>query len=51
MQLGYWIVEPLVNRTSEFYPKGGIKYLVGIYSTRASLFDLTKATAESIEDA
>ncbi|KIM44393.1 glycoside hydrolase family 5 protein [Hebeloma cylindrosporum] len=22
--LGYWIVEPLVNRTSEFYPKGGI---------------------------
>lgn len=22
--LGYWIVEPLVNRTSEFYPRGGI---------------------------
>lgn len=27
-QLGYWIVEPLVNRTSEFYPRGGINYLV-----------------------
>ncbi|EKM50047.1 glycoside hydrolase family 5 protein [Phanerochaete carnosa HHB-10118-sp] len=25
--LGYWIIEPLVNRTSEFYPRGGIKQL------------------------
>ncbi|KAH9978906.1 glycoside hydrolase family 5 protein [Lactifluus volemus] len=25
--LGYWIVEPLVNRTTESYPRGGIKYL------------------------
>jgi len=25
--LGYWVVEPLVNRTSEFYPRGGIKQL------------------------
>ncbi|PPQ85403.1 hypothetical protein CVT25_006399 [Psilocybe cyanescens] len=24
LPLGYWIIEPLVNRTSEFYPKGGI---------------------------
>jgi len=27
-QLGYWIVEPLVNRATEFYPKGGIFELV-----------------------
>lgn len=27
-QLGYWIVEELVNRTSEFYPKGGLAQLV-----------------------
>ncbi|KAH9958846.1 glycoside hydrolase family 5 protein [Russula dissimulans] len=26
--LGYWIVEPLVNRTTEHYPRGGISYLV-----------------------
>ncbi|KAJ7497945.1 glycoside hydrolase family 5 protein [Mycena galericulata] len=25
--LGYWIVEPLVNRTSEFYPRGGLAQL------------------------
>ncbi|KAJ2930020.1 hypothetical protein H1R20_g7076, partial [Candolleomyces eurysporus] len=25
--LGYWIVEPLVDRTSEYYPKGGILQL------------------------
>jgi hypothetical protein len=25
--LGYWIVEPLVNRVIEHYPRGGIKYL------------------------
>ncbi|KZT69273.1 glycoside hydrolase family 5 protein [Daedalea quercina L-15889] len=25
--LGYWIVEPLVNRATEFYPEGGIAYL------------------------
>lgn len=25
--LGYWIVEPLVNRKTEFYPRGGIKQL------------------------
>ncbi|KAJ6605838.1 glycoside hydrolase family 5 protein [Mycena sp. CBHHK59/15] len=25
--LGYWIVEPLVNRTSEFYPRGGLSQL------------------------
>ncbi|TFK48455.1 glycoside hydrolase family 5 protein [Heliocybe sulcata] len=25
--LGYWIVEPLVNRSSEYYPRGGIKQL------------------------
>ncbi|EIN06302.1 glycoside hydrolase family 5 protein [Punctularia strigosozonata HHB-11173 SS5] len=25
--LGYWIVEPLVNRQTEFYPRGGIKQL------------------------
>jgi len=26
--MGYWIVEPLVNRATEFYPKGGILELV-----------------------
>ncbi|KAI9509114.1 glycoside hydrolase family 5 protein [Russula earlei] len=26
--LGYWIVEPLVDREIEHYPRGGIKYLV-----------------------
>ncbi|KAF8159297.1 glycoside hydrolase family 5 protein [Crassisporium funariophilum] len=26
--LGYWLVEPLVNRATEFYPKGGIVQLV-----------------------
>ncbi|KAG9097099.1 hypothetical protein FS749_007078 [Ceratobasidium sp. UAMH 11750] len=25
--LGYWIVEPLVDRSTEFYPRGGFKYL------------------------
>ncbi|CAE6475752.1 unnamed protein product [Rhizoctonia solani] len=25
--LGYWIVESLVDRTSEYYPRGGMKYL------------------------
>ncbi|KAF8695642.1 Cellulase (glycosyl hydrolase family 5), partial [Rhizoctonia solani] len=25
--LGYWIVEPLVERSTEFYPRGGMKYL------------------------
>jgi glucan endo-1,6-beta-glucosidase len=29
-QLGYWIVEPLVNRTTESYPCGGIRFLVGL---------------------
>lgn len=29
MQLGFWIVEQLVNRETEFYPEGGIVYLVG----------------------
>ena len=28
VQLGYWIVEPLVNRSTEFYPKGGMLQLV-----------------------
>ena len=27
-QLGYWIVEDLVDRTIEHYPRGGLKYLV-----------------------
>ncbi|KAI0026642.1 glycoside hydrolase family 5 protein [Vararia minispora EC-137] len=25
--LGYWLVEALVDRSTEFYPRGGIKYL------------------------
>lgn len=28
VQLGYWIIEALVNRETEFYPRGGIKQLV-----------------------
>ena len=27
-QLGYWIVEPLVDRNTEHFPRGGIKQLV-----------------------
>ncbi|KAL5531296.1 hypothetical protein ACEPAG_4173 [Sanghuangporus baumii] len=27
LPLGYWIVEPLVDRKTEFYPRGGIKQL------------------------
>ena len=27
-QLGYWIVEDLVDRSKEYYPRGGLKYLV-----------------------
>ncbi len=27
-KLGFWIVEPLVDRSTEFYPRGGIKQLV-----------------------
>lgn len=25
--LGYWLVEPLVNRTDEYYPRGGLRHL------------------------
>ena len=28
IQLGYWIVESLVDRDTEFYPKGGMSQLV-----------------------
>ena len=28
VQLGYWIVEPLVDRATEFYPRGGMSQLV-----------------------
>lgn len=27
-QLGYWIIEALVDRTTEFYPRGGLDQLV-----------------------
>jgi hypothetical protein len=27
-KLGYWIVEDLVDRSTEFYPRGGLKQLV-----------------------
>ena len=37
LQLGYWIVEDLVNRTSEHYPRGGIKYLVCYMNILSSL--------------
>ncbi|KAG6827783.1 hypothetical protein H0H92_010476 [Tricholoma furcatifolium] len=42
--LGYWIVEDLVNRTSEFYPRGGIKQL------RRGLQQLSKAGIVAILD-
>lgn len=29
--MGYWIVEQLVNRTVEFYPRGGMVALVSIF--------------------
>ena len=28
LQLGYWIVEDLVNRKSEHFPRGGLPYLI-----------------------
>ncbi len=28
LQLGYWIVEALVDRQTEFYPRGGLSQLV-----------------------
>ncbi|KAF9038600.1 glycoside hydrolase family 5 protein [Panaeolus papilionaceus] len=42
--LGYWIVEPLVDRLTEFYPKGGIVEL------RRGLQQLTKAGIAVILD-
>ena len=33
-QLGYWIVEALVDRATEFYPRGGIKQLVSFPDNR-----------------
>ena len=33
VQLGYWIVEPLVNRATEFYPRGGMLQLVSFPSS------------------
>ena len=33
VQLGYWIVEPLVNRATEFYPRGGMSQLVSFPSS------------------
>ena len=33
LQLGYWIVEDLVNRQTEFYPRGGLTELVLISIT------------------
>ncbi|KAK1217379.1 hypothetical protein PQX77_019979 [Marasmius sp. AFHP31] len=42
--LGYWIVEPLVDRKSEFFPRGGIKHL------RRGLNQLKKAGIEVILD-
>lgn len=27
-QLGYWIIEDLVDRKTEFYPRGGLTQLV-----------------------
>ena len=31
-QLGYWIVESLVDRETEYYPRGGILQLVSAVS-------------------
>uniref|UniRef100_A0A0W0G5E0 Putative glycoside hydrolase family 5 protein n=1 Tax=Moniliophthora roreri TaxID=221103 RepID=A0A0W0G5E0_MONRR len=42
--LGYWIIEDLVNRTSEFYPRGGLKAL------RRGLNDLKNAGIQAILD-
>jgi hypothetical protein len=38
-QLGYWIVEPLVDRATESYPRGGINFLVGFTHVRCSRID------------
>ena len=42
VQLGYWIVEDLVDRSTEHYPRGGIKFLVR--SERLGLLATSKLT-------
>ena len=40
VQLGYWIVEPLVNRATEFYPRGGMSQLVSFpYSDNRQIYE------------
>ena len=40
-QLGYWIIEELVERETEFYPRGGLQQLVGPLSPLSSPADPT----------
>ncbi|KZW01212.1 glycoside hydrolase [Exidia glandulosa HHB12029] len=42
--LGYWLVEPLVDRKTEFYPRGGLKTL------KRQLLNLKKAGIQAILD-
>ena len=46
-QLGYWIVEGLVDRSTEHYPRGGIKFLVG--SARLSYLETDSALGRGSE--
>ena len=54
VQLGYWIVEPLVNRATEFYPRGGMSQLVSFpyHSATRQITDdllLVATRSESVE--
>lgn len=41
-QLGYWIVEALVNRPEEAYPRGGLAYLVCTTKRKQIRFQISK---------
>ena len=48
IQLGYWIVEPLVNRATEFYPRGGMLQLVSFpYSDNRQKYHRQLATCSN----
>jgi len=46
-QLGYWLVEDLVDRKVEYYPRGSLKYLVGLCSRLfVALVTLSKSVVD-----
>ena len=40
-QLGYWVIEPLVDRRTEFYPRGGIRQLARFLTLQFYFFSST----------